>query len=130
MKPNLVIEILAVFALLNINCGVTKEITEIKPKVIYPPVIEDTIKVIEKADTVIVGAEVIKNDTVTIVKYFPKHDKFYLKVKPDSIIIFDTVKTVQTIEKIIETPLLSKIGLVMIGMIITVIGTYLLGKRG
>lgn len=130
MKQIIIIGILAVLTLLNLNCGDSKEIIEIKPKVIYPPVIEDSIKASGKTDTVITGFNIIRNDTVTIVKYFPKLEKFYIKVKPDSIVIFDTVKTMQTIEKNIETPFLSKIGLVMIGFLITIIGTYLLGKRG
>ena len=143
MKQILTITI-SLFALFNINCGNTKEITEIKPKVIYPPVIEDTVRTSIVNDTIVIGTSVesgpaygtgvhappLKTDTMIIIKYFPKLEKFYVKVKPDSIIIFDTVKTTQTIEKNIETPLLSKIGLVMIGIIITIIGSFLLGKRG
>ena len=113
--------------LMIIGCGITKEITEIKPVIIKPAVIEDSIKTITKTDTVIVGVDVIKNDTVTIVKYFPKLEKFYVKAKPDSIIFFDTIKTTQTIEKVIETPFLSKIGLVVTGILICA-GIYFLLK--
>lgn len=136
--------ILILPAVLNFNCSSTKEITEIKPKVIYPAVVEDTVHSNIINDTLIAGvvtrtghgnqsgniASSQHIDTVVTVKYFPKLERFYIKVKPDSIIIFDTVKTVQNIEKIIETPFLSKIGLVMIGIIITCTGSYLIRKRG
>ena len=122
--------ILLVMALLFLfGCGSTKEITEIKPVVIHPPVIEDSIKATTKSDTVIIGVDVIKNDTVTIVKYFPKIEKFYVKAKPDSITIWDTVKTTQTIEKLIETPLLSKIGLIFIGAIAMLIVSSIIRSK-
>jgi hypothetical protein len=137
MKQIIITGIILILALLNYNCCGSKEIIEIKPKVLYPPVIEDTLNISSKTDTVIIGAAFkmgntpsLKNDTTIIVKYFPKEGKFFVKVRPDSILIMDTVRTVQIKEKNIETPLLSKMGLIMIGMIITVIGTYLLGKRG
>jgi hypothetical protein len=137
MKKIIITGIIFILALLNYNCGGSKEIIEIKPRVIYPPVIEDTLKVSNKSDSVIVGAifdsghaTSLQKDTTIIVKYFPKEEKFYVKVKPDSIVIMDTIRTVQIKEKNIETPFLSKMGLIMIGIIITVIGMYLLGKRG
>lgn len=143
MNQKIIPGILGVLTLLNINCCGSKEVIEIKPKVIYPAVIEDTVKAAVKNDSVIIGVETghpsghsraaigavfLQQDTNIIVKYFPKYEKFYVKVKPDSIIIFDTVKTIQTIEKNIDTPLLSKIGLMMIGVIIAIIGTLLIKK--
>ena len=121
MKIFFKILIAATALLFLFGCGATKEVTEIKPVVIHPAVIEDSIRTIIKTDTVIVGVDVIKNDTITIVKYFPKLEKFYIKAKPDSIVYIDTIKSIQTIEKFIETPLLSKIGLVAVGIIIGVI---------
>lgn len=114
------------FALLFIafvfaGCSGAKEVTEIKLRVIKPDVIEDSIKLVTVTDTVIVGNEIVKHDTTTIVKYFPQEKKFYIKVKPDSILIIDTIKTKQIIEKKIETPLLSKLGLVLIGAIVGMI---------
>lgn len=125
------------------GCTTTKEITEIKPKVIYPPVIEDSIKAASITDSVITGIFVetghtlptgqagssLQNDTTIIVKYFPKLEKFYMKAKPDSIVYWDTVHSVQTVEKDIETPLLSKIGLVFIGILITVILGFFFYKK-
>jgi hypothetical protein len=143
MKQKIITGIIGVLALLNLNCGNSKEVIEIKPRVIYPAVIEDTIKAAVNNDSVIIGIETghpsghspaatgagfQQQDTNIIVKYFPKYKKFYIKVKPDSVIVFDTLKTIQTIEKNIETPLLSKMGLVMAGVIITIIGLYLLKK--
>jgi hypothetical protein len=137
MKSKIINGIVILVDLININCGSTKEITEIKPMIIHPPVIEDSIKATSNNDSVIVGMIVkngqipyLKNDTIVVVKYFPKLEKFYIKAKPDSIIIMDTLRSVQTIEKITETPFLSKMGLVMAGIIITIIGSYLLRRRG
>lgn len=115
MKMFLYILLIALF-----GCTATKEITEIKPRVIKPEIIRDTIRVKEKADTVIIGHEIIKNDTIKLVKYFPKKEKFYIKVKPDSIVLYDTIKTTQVIKEVVETPFLSKVGLVAIGFLITV----------
>lgn len=108
----------AIFLTLVIGCATSKEITEIKPLVIKPAVIHDTVKAQVVTDTVIIGSDVVKNDTVTLVKYYPKLQKFFVQAKPDSIILFDTVRTTKTIEKIIQTPLLSKLGLFAIGAII------------
>ncbi len=98
------------------GCGATKELTEIKPLIIKPAVIHDTVNVQLASDTVIIGADVVKNDTITLVKYFPKLQKFYIQAKPDSIILFDTVRSVITNE--VKTPLLSKFGIFAIGAII------------
>jgi len=137
--------ILIAIAFISINCGNTKEVIEIKPKVIHPPVIEDTVTTALKDDSVIIAVKTKRSsmqvtssaaegiqqiDTTIIIKYFPRYQKFYVKVKPDSIIVFDTVKTVQTIEKNVETPFLSKIGLVMIGIIISIAVIYILKQRG
>lgn len=110
-----------IFVILLLSaCSATKEVTEIKQRVIKPEIIRDTIKVKEKADTVIIGHEIIKNDTIRLVKYFPKKEKFFIKVKPDSIVLYDTIKTTQVIKEVVETPILSKIGLVAIGFILTI----------
>jgi len=103
------------------GCSSVKEVTEIKARFIQPEVIEDSIKDVTVTDTVIIGIETIKHDTTTIVKYFPQEKKFYIKVKPDSIMIIDTIKTKQIIEKKIETPFLSKLGLVLIGAAIMIL---------
>lgn len=120
MKTTWYIFILTLLLLLLLSCSATKEVTEIKQRVIKPEIIRDTIKVKEKADTVIIGHEIIKNDTVRLVKYFPKKEKFFIKVKPDSIVLYDTIKTTQVIKEVVETPLLSKIGLVAIGFLLTI----------
>lgn len=113
---NKIIKLLIVLSCIGIiGCSSVKEVTEIKARFIQPEIIEDSIKNVTVTDTVIIGTEIIKHDTTTIVKYFPQEKKFYIKVKPDSILIIDTIKTKQIIEKKIETPLLSKLGLVLIG---------------
>ncbi|MFO7446212.1 MAG: hypothetical protein R6W90_07580 [Ignavibacteriaceae bacterium] len=138
--------------LLYTGCSNTKEITEIKPKIIKPPVIEDILpaelqETRPEGLTVFNAVEVNKNDTVKYIEFRPDSlllDKikelrednkilknesknigeFYFRIKPDSIIVWDTVKVTQVIEKKIETPLLSKAGLILIGIILGLAGLY------
>lgn len=63
------------------------------------PVVEDSLRAVLVSDTVIVTNRVVERDTVIDVRYYPKLEKFYIKVKPDTVTIFkvDTVET--TIER-------------------------------
>ena len=93
-------KVLFVVFLVLVGCGTQKEIvTTIKPITIVPPVIEDSLKAEIITDTVIIANTIYKKDTVTTVKYYPKEKKFYIKVKPDTVRFFDTVKTVVIKEK-------------------------------
>jgi len=141
-----IIAALCIMLFLLCGCTHTKEVIEIKHRVIQPAAIEDSIRAVVINDSVIIGAPIYpskggnasdsslpfeignsgslpfgKGRGWAIVKYFPKLEKFYIKVKPDSIIIWDTLKTFQTIEKVVETPFLSKMGLVFIGIGICVV---------
>lgn len=91
--------LIALVSITCFSCCSTKEITEVKPVVIHPTVIEDTVKVTSRTDSVIIGVETIRNDTVMIIKYFPEYQKFYVKAKPDSIIFYDTTRIIQYLEK-------------------------------
>jgi uncharacterized membrane protein len=88
-------KVLFVIFLVLVGCSAQKEvITTIKPVMVVPPVIEDSLKASVITDTVIIANTVYKKDTLTTVKYYPKEKKFYIKVKPDTLRFFDTVKTV------------------------------------
>lgn len=67
---------------------------------VVPPVIKDSIKVVEY-DTVIVAQRIVEKDTVIDVKYYPKEKFITVKVKPDTVEVLrvDTVTQVQVIEK-------------------------------
>ena len=91
--------IIALVSITCFSCCSTKEITEVKPVVIHPTVIEDTVKVTSRTDSVIIGYQTVRNDTVMIIKYFPEYQKFYVKAKPDSIILYDTTRIIQYLEK-------------------------------
>lgn len=91
--------IIALLSTLYFSCSCPKQLTEIKPVVVHPEIIEDTVRVTSRTDSVIIGIETIRNDTVMIVKYFPEYQKFYVKAKPDSIIFYDTTRIIQYIEK-------------------------------
>ena len=127
VKTGFILSLIALIMILSGCGGTTKEITEIKPVVIYPPVIQDSLKAAVVTDTVIIGNTIVNQDTVILVKYFPQTKSFALKVKPDSIIYWDTVKVLQPpVEKIVETPLLAKVGLVFIGIVLSIIGFFII----
>lgn len=66
---------------------------------VQPEIIERTLPAVH--DTVAeTGYEIRGRDTVTLVKYFPKERRFYLKVKPDSVYvqIRDTVRVDNRVE--------------------------------
>ena len=143
MKKRFSILLLLSVAFLYFGCTSTHEITEIRKRAVVPSVIEDTLPA-ELTDTVFVAMEVVKNDTVKYIEFRPdsslitklnelKKEKrflgnelkslgdFYFKIKPDTIEVWDTLKTVEIVENKIETPLLSKIGLVFVGVAIAFI---------
>ncbi len=87
-------KLIILFVLILVGCGTTKQI-EIKPRAVIPSIIEGKLKaeeVILDKDTVIIANEIVKKDTVTQIRYYPKTKTFYYKVKPDTIIIMDTVR--------------------------------------
>ncbi len=142
--------IIAMLALLLLfGCSGAKETVEIKPKIIKPPTIENTMDS-HWIDTLFIATRIEGKDTVQVVKFIPdsalrarveqliKDNKslgnkiesmgeFYLKIKPDSIVYWDTLKITQPPD-IIQTPMLAKIGLVFVGMLIALI-IYLFIRR-
>jgi hypothetical protein len=145
------------------GCTHTKDITEIKPRVITPPVIEGTIKAdltdssynikaielikdakvgIAKSDTakyILFRPNPLLNPCIDQVRELQKKNKalglelssigeFYFNMKPDSIVLWDTVKTTQYIKEKVETPFLAKAGLVLIGIILGAAGLYFIRK--
>lgn len=87
-------KLVILFVLILVGCGTTRQI-EIKPRAVIPSIIEGKLKaeeVILDKDTVIIANEIVKKDTVTQIRYYPKTKTFYYKVKPDTIIIMDTVR--------------------------------------
>ena len=64
---------------------------------VVPPVIERELPAQIVTDTVVIGNEIVRTDTVVTVKYFPKEQRFYVKVKPDTVEVLriDTVTQVQ-----------------------------------
>jgi hypothetical protein len=89
-KNKLIMIMILVFVI--VGCSTTRQI-EIKPRAVVPPIIEGELKATVIKDTVIVANEIIRKDTVTQIKYYPKTNTFYYKIKPDTIIIMDTVKS-------------------------------------
>ena len=97
-------KLIILFVLILVGCGTTKQI-EIKPRAVIPSIIEGKLKaeeVILDKDTVIIANEIVKKDTVTQIRYYPKTKTFYYKVKPDTIIIMDTVRAEIVKEKVEE----------------------------
>lgn len=99
---NLVVA-LGIIVLIAGCSSTTPGIIVIKPEVIKPEVMEDTLNVTIKTDTVVIATQVIKRDTVVLIKYFPGQDRIYYRIKPDSIIVIDTVTTIREIDRVSET---------------------------
>lgn len=68
------------------------------------PIIEETLAAKVITDTLVMSSKEARNDTVRIIKYFPREKKFYIKVKPDTVKVIDvdTLQTTQIIEKITD----------------------------
>lgn len=82
-------------------------------------------------DNPLYAEKVVEKDTVIKIQYVPKENKVYVKVKPDTVRVTyrDTVKV--TKPEIIETPFLSKVGLVATGFVLAALvclGLYLKRK--
>jgi hypothetical protein len=65
---------------------------------IVPETIEKTLDAKVITDSVIITNEVIKYDTITLIKYYPVEKKFYIKAKPD------TIKLIKIDTLIVEQP--------------------------
>lgn len=91
----------AVLMYLLAGCSTTRVMERVTVDTIRvaSPVVEDSLRAVLVSDTVIVTNRVVERDTVIDVRYYPKLEKFYIKVKPDTVTIFkvDTVET--TIER-------------------------------
>jgi len=97
---------------------------------VVPDTVIDTVSA-TRVDTLLVeGQIVLKADTVVVVRYFPQEKKFWIKVKPDTIRVTYRDTTVVLKPEIIETPFLSKMGLVAIGVILAVVGATVLKFKG
>lgn len=121
----------SLFILLLSGCGVTTETTiEDRTIMVVPDTVIDTVSA-TRVDTLLVeGQIVLKADTVVVVRYFPQEKKFWIKVKPDTIRVTYRDTTVVLKPEIIETPFLSKMGLVAIGVILAVVGATVLKFKG
>lgn len=117
--------LLLVTSLFLIGCCASETIIKDRIVKIAVPPIHDTIYA--RIDTeinlndymaVIEGERIVEHDTVIKIKYYPVRKVFDISVKPESLSYhrIDTVKT--TIVEVQKTPLLSKLGLVLIGMLI------------
>jgi len=124
-KNKLIMIMILVFVI--VGCSTTRQI-EIKPRAVVPPIIEGELKATVIKDTVIVANEIIRKDTVTQIKYYPKTKTFYYKVKPDTIIIMDTVRTEIVKEKVEEKYNSWAMYAYIVGAVMFLIMTYKLFK--
>lgn len=62
-----------------------KFLTKIEEVAVVPKTIEKELQAKIVTDTLIISNEIVKNDTITLIKYYPMEKKFYLKAKPDTI---------------------------------------------
>jgi len=94
--------------------------------VVVPPTIIKELPAVTVTDTVVIGHEIVKTDTVVTVKYFPREQRFDLMVKPDTVklLMVDTVEVTQVLpDPEPETPIW--VWFVSIGGIIGVLYIFL-----
>ena len=103
-------------------CKTPETIIKERTITVTPPAIHDTVMAVE-FDTVVIGNKLALHDTVATIKYYPVRKYFEYKIKPDTVRLSyqDTLYQTKIIEKKIETPLLSKIGLIALGAIAGVV---------
>ncbi|MCX8010519.1 MAG: hypothetical protein N3A61_05155 [Ignavibacteria bacterium] len=89
------------FLIILFGCAQPRFTTKADTLTIVPPILEKNLTAKVVTDTLIMTNEVIRKDTITLIKYFPQEKKFYLKAKPDTIkiITIDTLMTEKSIEK-------------------------------
>jgi hypothetical protein len=104
--------------MLLVGCATPETVIRQTTQDIPVPPVADTVYVSHYDTLLVSGEKVVRTDTVIVVKYFPVEKKFYVKVKPDTIRITHTDTTQVVKQEVIETPLLSKVGLVGIGLIL------------
>ena len=110
-------------------CTTTEQsIKQVVEKIPVPPV-SDTVLVTHTDTVSIEAVKVVKGDTVIQVKYFPVEKRFYVNVKPDTIVKIHTDTLTTTINRVIETPFMSKVGIFFAGGII-LLGVYFVIKLG
>jgi len=123
-------KLIILFVLTLVGCSTTRQI-EIKPRTIVPAVIEGELKagpIINNKDTVYIANEIIRKDTVTQIRYYPKTKTFYYRVKPDTITIMDTIKTEIIKEKVEEKYNSWAMYAYIVGAVMFLIMTYKLFK--
>lgn len=82
-------------------------------------------------DTAIIYTRVKNMDTLVYIKYLPVEKRIEYVVIPDTVRfhVRDTIVKYNQTEKIIETPLLSKFGLVLLGIALSIIIIYFIEQR-
>jgi hypothetical protein len=117
------------------GCGQTKEIERITVRdtlyAVASPVIREDLPA-TVTDTLVSAFRAVGKYTVVDVRYFPVERRILVTAKPDSVYILDhdTLTQTQYVETVVETPFLSKAGLVFVGFLVAVTGGFLLKLRG
>ena len=97
-----------------------------------PPIIEGSGTPQIITDTLVEYVKIKDTDTVLKIKYRPPKGLMEYMIKPDTVRfqVRDTIYNTKVEERIIETPLLSKIGLLLLGAVVTfLILVYREGKK-
>lgn len=89
-----------------------------------PPVIIDSGKAQVVTDTVVRYIEVKDRDTITDIRYLPGRTEFKWKIQPDTVRITarDTLVNTKVEYRVVETPFMSKVGLVALGIFLALAG--------
>lgn len=100
LKPVLLV---AALILLLTGCGGHRVVETVRVDTIkaVSPTIEEFLDAGVITDTIIIANKIVEKDTVIDVRYYPVEEKFYIKVKPDTVTItrIDTVARVEVVEE-------------------------------
>ena len=135
MKKNYFLLLFFLFSFiffLNSCCSryVERTDTIISDEIIIPPKIVDTVFVNSIDSIMIEGIKIVEHDTVIQVQYFPKLKKFYINVKPDTIIRKDTVSIITSVTELEEKSWFQVNGLYLIAaLIIILLIVYFLKRK-
>lgn len=82
-------------------------------------------------DTIIKYSEIRGIDTVIQISYLPAKNVIKYVIKPDTVRfqVRDTLYNTKVEKELIETPFLSKIGLIFLGIALTLIGIAIYNER-
>jgi hypothetical protein len=117
------------------GCTPTKEVERVTVRdtlyAVASPIIRENLPA-TVTDSLVSAFRAEGKDTIVDVRFFPIEKRIQVTARPDSVYIVDhdTVIQTQYVKTIPETPLLSKVGLVFVGVLVAAVSALILKLRG